>query len=194
MAHVLLLLTKYKYLILLPIAIIEGPFTSIVVGFLATIKVFNVFLAYVIIVSGDMIGDSFFYCLGRWSHHFILRHGSRVGITAEKLENAKKYFANYHHRALIMSKLVYGVGISGLVAAGALKISFKKYIKTCFFIALSQSAILLLVGFFFGSAYLKIGKYLNIYGTVISIAVLFLVGLLIFRAVRKNIRFKNERK
>ena len=191
MANILLLLLKYKYLILFPIAILEGPFTAIIVGFLASDNIFNIFLAYVILVFGDIIGDSFYYSLGRLGGSSLNKHGHRIGVTTEKLEKAKQYFANYHHRALIMSKLVYGVGLSGLIAAGALKISFKKYFETCFLIAVCQSAVLLAIGFFFGSAYLKIGKYLNTYATIISVAALFLIGFFIFRVIKKNIRLKN---
>ena len=159
---------------------------------MASIKIFNIFLAYIVLVFGDLIGDSFYYSLGRLGGSSLAKHGHRIGVTAEKLEKAKQYFANYHHRALIMSKLVYGVGLSGLIAAGALKISFKKYFKTCFFIAVCQSAVLLAVGFFFGSAYLKIGKYLNTYAAIISIVALFLIGFFIFSVIKKNIRLKNS--
>jgi len=190
MAHVLLLLTKYKYLILLPVAILEGPFASIIVGFLASSGIFNLFVVYLVLVSGDMIGDSFYYGLGRWGSKYLTKHGSRLGITHEKLENAKKYFADYHHKALIISKLAYGVGVSGLVAAGALRINYKKFMKTCFFIAVVQSAFLLVIGFLFGHAYLQIEKYLNIYAKVMIVGVFVLIGYFVFLKVKKNLKIK----
>jgi membrane protein DedA with SNARE-associated domain len=193
MANILGLLIKYKYLILFPVAVLEGPFTSILVGFLASVNIFNIFLAYIILVSGDMVGDSFYYSLGRLSGSSIAKHGARFGVTTEKLETAKKYFSNYHHRALIISKLAYGIGLSGLVAAGALKIPFRKYLKTCFFIALIQSAFLLLIGFLFGHAYLQIGKYLNIYAKIVSAVVLLLIGYFIFYKLKKNFKLKDEK-
>jgi len=192
MTHILLLLTEYKYLILFPIAVLEGPFTAILVGFLASVNIFNIFLAYVVLVFGDMVGDSFYYALGRLGGHFIMKHGMRIGISPEKLENAKNYFSNYHDRALIISKLAYGVGISGLVVAGILKISYKKFIKTCTYIALIQSAFLLFIGFLFGSAYAQIGKYLNDYAKIASAIVLIFLGYLIFSKIKKSIRIPKE--
>jgi len=192
MSGVLVLLIKYKYLILLPIAILEGPIASIVAGFLASSGIFNIFFVYLILVLGDMVGDSFYYFLGRSCSSFIVKHGARIGVTHEKLENAKKYFASYHHRTLIISKLAYGVGVSGLVVAGALKVSYKKFIKTCIYIAFIQSAFLLVIGFVFGNAYLQIGKYLNVYAKVVSIAVFILIGYFIFNKVKSSLKIKKE--
>ena len=192
MASVLALLIQYKYLILFPIAVIEGPFTAIIVGFLASSNVFNIFLVYFVVVLGDMVGDSLYYFLGRLSGSSIIKHGGRLGITSEKIEVAKQYFADYHHRTLIISKLAYGVGISGLVAAGILKISYKKFIKTCLYIALIQSAFLISIGFLFGHAYLQIEKYLNTYAKIVLIVALILVGYFAFSKIKSKIKLKKK--
>lgn len=192
MTSLLSLLATYKYLILLPIAILEGPFAAIISGFLVSANVFNFFIVYIFIVLGDMIGDTFYYFLGRLSGSSVVKHGHYLGITTETLENAKKYFSDYHHRALIVSKLAYGVGISGLVAAGILKISYNKYIKTCTYIALIQSAFLLSMGFIFGHAYLQIEKYLNNYTKIISIVILILVIYFIFTKIKGSLKLQKK--
>ena len=190
MASILLLIVKYKYLILFPIAVLEGPFAAIIAGFLSSSGIFNIFLVYLFIVLGDMVGDSFYYFLGRLSGTSITKHGHRLGITNEKLENAKKYFSNYHHRALIISKLAYGIGVSGLVAAGILKISYKKFIETCFYIAIIQSACLVSIGFIFGHAYLQIEQYLNIYTKIILIVALVLIIYFVFSKIKSKIKLQ----
>ena len=190
MAPILLLLVKYKYLILFPIAVLEGPFAAIIVGFLSSSGIFNIFLVYLFLVVGDMVGDSLYYLLGRLSGSSIAKHGHRLGITTEKLETAKNYFNNYHHRALIISKLAYGVGVSGIITAGILKISYKKFIKTCAYIAIIQSACLVLIGFLFGNAYLQIEQYLNIYTKIVLIIALILAGYYIFSKIKSKIKLQ----
>jgi len=192
MATILLLLIKYKYLILFPIVVVEGPFATMISGFLISTHVFNVFIAYPVVVFADLAGDTIFYLIGRWSGVSLLKHTARFGVTEEKLETAKKYFANHHHKALMASKLIHGVGVSGLIAAGVLKISFYKYLRTCFFIALCQSAFLLLLGFIFGHAYLQIGQYLNIYAKIISIIALLALGWFIFSKLKGSFKFANQ--
>ena len=75
--EIVFLLETYKYLFLLPLAIIEGPIVAIIVGFLTTLKVFDTYISYAILVVGDVIGDSSLYALGRWGTSLLHRHGSR---------------------------------------------------------------------------------------------------------------------
>ncbi len=192
MTHVLLLLTTYKYLLLFPIVVVEGPFITMISGFLVSTHVFNIFIVYPLCVVGDLAGDTIFYCIGRWSGKSLLRFSAHFGVTPEKLENAKDFFANHHHKALVASKLIHGVGVSGLITAGFLKISYKKYLKTCFYIALAQSAVLLLIGFLFGHAYLQIGKYLNNYAKIVSILFLLFLGYFIFTKLKNSFKLDKE--
>jgi membrane protein DedA with SNARE-associated domain len=181
------LLLTYKYVILVPLAIIEGPITSVVAGFLSTSGIFNLFFVFPIMVAGDMIGDSIFYGLGRFGSGILHKHGHRVGATPERLAEAKVYFSNNHHKALVMSKLIHGIGLSGLIVAGSLKVPYPRYIKTCTFIAIGQSLIFLTLGVFFGHAFTIIGKYLNYYAAGVSVIALFLLILIVFNKY-KNIK------
>jgi membrane-associated protein len=180
------LLLTYRYIILIPLAIIEGPITSVVAGFLSTSGIFNLLLVFPIMVLGDMVGDSIFYGLGRWGSGILHRHGHRIGATPERLAEAKVYFGNNHHKALVMSKLIHGIGLSGLVVAGSLKVPYPRYIKTCTLIAIGQSLIFLTLGVFFGHAFMLIGKYLNYYAAGASVLALFAIILIIFNKYKKR--------
>lgn len=58
------LLLTYKYIILIPLSIIEGPIVTVICGFLVTLKFFNPFLVYVVMVLGDIVGDGLIYYMG----------------------------------------------------------------------------------------------------------------------------------
>ena len=168
--YMIQLLLTYRYLILIPFAIIEGPILTIICGFLVTLKVFNPLAVYVVVVLGDIVGDGGIYYMGYSGKKFL----KYFGVTEEKLEKAKLYFRDNHKKAIAMSKLVHGIGFTGLVAAGALHVPYKKYFKTCALISIFQSLILLIIGIFFGHAYTQIGKYLNYYAAGVSV-----VGLIV---------------
>src|SRR3989338_6363855 len=85
------LLLTYKYLILIPLSIIEGPIVTVIAGFLVTLKFFNLFLIYIIMVAGDVVGDGIAYSFGYFGKRFL----HYFKITDEKLEKAKKYFNLY---------------------------------------------------------------------------------------------------
>jgi membrane protein DedA with SNARE-associated domain len=121
------------------LAIIEGPIVTVVCGFLVTLGFFNPFLVYIVMVLGDIVGDGIIYYLG-FSGKRFLRY---FKITDEKLEKAKKYFKDNHKKAIIISKLLHGIGFTGLVAAGASHVPYKRYLKTCTIISVVQSGIVL---------------------------------------------------
>lgn len=180
------LLLVYKYAILLPLAVVEGPIITVVAGFLVTLGYMDIFLVYLVAVLGDFTGDTILYGVGRWGKNFIHTHGHYIGATAEKLEQAKKMFAEKHTKAVVMSKVFHGVGVAGLVAAGVLAVPYRRYIKTCMMIALTQSAVFLFVGIVFGHAYLKIAKYMDLYASTIGVVVVVLLVLTILYKVFKR--------
>jgi len=92
------------------------------------------------------------------------------------------YFRENHKKAIIMSKLVHGLGFTGLIAAGASHVPYTRYFKTCALISIIQSFVLLLIGIFFGHAYVVIGKYLNYYAAGVSVVVLV---VLLFVFIKK---------
>lgn len=175
--NVIQLLLTYKYLILIPLSIIEGPIVAVICGFLVTINILNLLLVYVILVIGDIVGDGIIYYIGYSGKRFL----KYFRITDEKLEKAKMYFHENHKKAIIASKLFHGIGFTGLVAAGASHVPYKRYFKTCTLISLIQSAVMLTIGILFGHAYVQIGKYFDYYAAGVSIIVLVIVLFIIIR-------------
>ena len=180
------LLLTYKYVLLFPLSIIEGPIVTVIGGFLASLHLMNWIIIYLIVIVGDVLGDGLMYSFGRFGGETLKKHGFRVGVTHERLEFAKKYFDEHHHKAIITSKLVHGIGVSGLVAAGVSKIPYLRFMRTCLLISLLQSAFFLIVGIFFGHAYKQIGDYLDYFAATVSLLVLASIFLAWFIRFKKN--------
>jgi membrane protein DedA with SNARE-associated domain len=172
--------------VVIPLAIIEGPIISIICGFLTTMDVFNPLLIFVVMVFGDIVGDGIFYSIGLLGKRFL----PFFKITEEKIEKARKYFNENHNKAIIASKVVYGLGTTGLIAAGVLHVPYRKYFKTCAIISLIQSTIMITVGIFFGGAYEIIGKYFDYYAAIGSVAALFIIFFIAIRKYKKSVSKK----
>ena len=185
------LLLTYKYLIVVPLAIIEEPIISVVCGFLTTLGVFNLPLVFAVLVLGDIVGDAIQYSMGYCGKRFC---GKRVlnyfKMNDENLEKAKIYFSNNHTKAILASKLMYGVGFFGLVAAGMLHVPYRRYFKTCAIISLIQSTVMVTAGIFFGQAYIVIGKYFDYYAAISSVVALFIVFFILFKRYKKKVAEK----
>lgn len=179
------LILTYKYLILTPLAIIEGPIISVIAGFLTTLNVFNPLFVFLVMVAGDIIGDAIYYYIG-YSGKNLFKY---FKINEKKIEKAKLYFEKNHKKAIAGSKILWGIGTAGLVTAGALHIPYKKYFKTCALYSLGQSFIMITIGILFGQAYLTIEKYFNYYAAVVSIVTLSLIIFFIFtKKYQRNIK------
>lgn len=181
------LLLTYKYFILLPLAIVEGPIITVVAGFLVSTGLLSIVPVYLIVLLGDVIGDTIAYSIGRFGGSTLIhRYGHRIGLTPEKLEQTKEYFKNNHGKALLFSKIFHGVGVAGLIAAGSLQIPYLRYIRICFFISALQSAIFLLIGVLFGGAYIQIQKYFDYFAATISVIVLLVTFFIIFFHIKSR--------
>ena len=180
LSGIVVLLTKYKYVLLFPLAIIEGPIITVIAGFFVTLGLLNPLFVYVVVVAGDIIGDSFLYMVGRGGGRLV-RKLFRRPVNEKKLAEAKIYFDTHRHKALIMSKILHGLGMSGLIAAGNLRISYKKFFITCALVSMVQSGVLLMLGILFGHAYRQVDKYLGYFGVGALIVGILLIVFFVIR-------------
>lgn len=147
------LLLQYKYLILFPIIAIEGPIATVLAGFMASMGIMNFFVAYVVILAGDMAGDSLYFALGYWGREKLIRRwGKFLGITVEKTERLEKHFGKHIGKTIIIGKISHVFGVVILLAAGLAKIKFRDFFKFDFIATIPKSLILILTGYYFGKA------------------------------------------
>lgn len=175
------ILLQYRYPILFPLAVIEGPILTVVGGFLSTTGVFNPLWVYLIMVAGDVVGDFIYYLLGRFGGGALPRIGRFFGITEERVEKAKNYFGIHHKKAIVLSKLVHGIGTAGLFVAGHIKVPYGRFFIICLLTSLVQSALFLAVGILFGHAYLQISRYLDIFGATTIVIGITIVTLIVLK-------------
>lgn len=179
--EIILLLTTYKYLFLFPVVVVEGPIITVIAGFLSSTGYLNLFIAYAVILIGDITGDSLYYCLGRWgSIRFINRWGHYVGLTIERVKKIKQHFINHTGKTIIIGKFAHSIEIPFLIAAGFAKVPYHKFLLYVFIPSVPKSLLFILIGYYFGRAYGEINKYLGysaffMMATAISFTVIYFV-------------------
>lgn len=173
-------LISYKYVILFPLVALEGPIVTIICGFLASLGYFSLPLALTVIVLGDLAGDCLHYAVGRWGRNkFLGSWGKYTGAAPEKIARLESHFKRHKIKTLVAGKISHGIGGIPLVAAGAAKMPFGEFIVINFLLTLPKSLALLLVGFYFGQAYVRINTFFEL-ATVLFVGAAFLVGALYF--------------
>jgi membrane-associated protein len=176
--YIVHLLYAFKYLILFPLAVVEGPILAVIAGFLCVGGFLNPLIVYPIIVLGDICGDSLVYALGRWGKSRQQARWNRlIGLRREKIDRARTYFNDNPVKTVSLSKLILGVGVAGIFLAGNARIPYRIFIAVCLVTSAAQYTVYLGLGLLFGRAYKEINGYLNYIATatiILSFALLFI--------------------
>lgn len=181
-ADIISLLLAYKYLILFPLVFIEGPATTIVAGFAASIGIMNIAVALVVVIIADLAADSLYYAIGRLGReNFVQKWGHFVGIDAKKAIYLEDNFSHHIGKSLWIGKTTLVIGIAFLVTAGLMRYPFKKFFTINLIATSIKSLIFILIGFYFGQTFNLLKRdlnYLMIGTTIIAIA---LISMLFIR-------------
>jgi membrane protein DedA with SNARE-associated domain len=171
--------------ILLPIAVVEGPIISVICGILISQGQLNFWVVYLVVMLGDLIGDVIWYYLGyHFGYTFARKWGKRFGLTEEKISKVKEKFHTHTNFILFFSKITNGLGLAlaVLFTAGLAKIPFKRYIAINIIGQCIWSGILLSIGYFFGSA---LNQIKSIEGKISIVIVVVLVAFLTITYIRR---------
>jgi len=177
-------LTHYGYAIMLPLMIIEGPVVTLLAAIMASLGAFNVFVVLVLSIIGDMVGDILLYGAGyKWGMGFVRGFGRYMGITEKLVSKMEKYFARHGGKTIFAVKSTTGLCWATFVAAGIVKMDFKKFVKNSFYGGIVWSGFLVFMGYFYGYLWREIHDYIRYIGWIISaVAVVTFVVINIYKA------------
>ncbi len=191
LSHILVVLEHYKYILIFPIMIIEGPIITVISGFLVYLGFLNIFITYPLLVVGDLIGDSVYYTIGRYSDKFMWMRKVKnfLGYTDKNAEYMRNHFENHSVKTLLLAKISHGLGIPVQISAGISRLNFAKYISIELIATMIKTLFLLVIGFYLGTSYVKINTYLhNIALVSIGILVLIFLFVLYNRCVKSYLK------
>jgi len=182
-------LLVYKYVILFPVMVIEGPIITIIAGFLSSLDFLNIFIVFPVIAIADLTGDFIYYAIGRWGREkFIDKWGHYLGIDKQRVEKLEDHFEKHRKKTLIFGKLSHAFGAPILVAAGIVKIPLGQFMWFNFLATVPKSLIFLTIGYYFGQAYVRLNKYLDYLSiTLIVLAVLTIIIYYCYNRFKKKI-------
>ena len=190
----MILILQYRYIILVPAALVWGLLVGMVVGVAIRLGYLDLAPAYLCIMLGELIGDAIWYWIGhRWGERFARRFGKYVGVDESHIVTAKALFQTYDQRILFSSKLTtgFGLAIPILFTAGMSGMSFWRYMSANLTGQFLWSGGLIALGYFFGDLYLKVNSVFE-KATVASLAIILILCALGFmkylgKRMRNNI-------
>lgn len=136
-------------------------------------------------MTADFVGDILWYWVGyKVAEPFLRRFGHIFGIDHKVFERIEGVFQRHDTKILFISKITMGFGfaIATLLAAGATRVPFRKYVILNLLGGFVWTGLLMAVGFFLGNTYLSVAKGFRIAFIIASavIIALLLRGLISF--------------
>lgn len=186
-AQILDWLIQYKYLVILPLATVEGPIVSVMSGLLLHLGYLSFWPTYLTLMLGDLIGDVGWYYVGHWAARpFVRRFGHKFGFTPARVEMVEGLFKKHYKKTLLASKLTTGFGLAIviLVTAGSVGVPFLSYILINTIGQLIWSLFLIVIGVFFGQFYVTIDAQFR---TIYVVGVILVLGAALY-FVQKYLR------
>ncbi len=187
-------LSQYGYVALFPLVFIEGPFAAIVGGILAATGILNTIGVFFVILISNLLSDIGYYVLGRHgSGVLIKRFGHYIGVTEARIEALEKHALEHGGKTIIMAKLQIvspvPTGIALLIALGAGKMPFGRYLWYNLIGTIPQTILLEGLGYLAGGWVISVGSgTINLALTILSLLTLG-IGTLLW-ARRKNKPYK----
>jgi len=146
----------YKYPLVFLGTIVEGPIMMVASGLLFRLGNFNFIYLYITLLAGDLFADILWYGIGRKAAEpFLRRFGHIFGVTQGVFERMEGIFRRNDTKILFVSKITMGFGfaIATVMAAGAMRVPFKKFITFNILGGFIWTAMLISVGYFLGGFY-----------------------------------------
>jgi membrane protein DedA with SNARE-associated domain len=189
LAAVIALLEQYRYLILFPLACIEGPMLGFITGTLIPLGYFSPLPLFVTLVLADIIPDVAYYFLGRWGNNkaVVEKWGHKIRLTPERFELLRKLWHTHTVKAMMITKFSYGISTPLLITAGLVQVPFNRFWKWSAVLAAAQYSVLMALGYFFG------GYFAMVESTIVRVQILVAAAVVVFiiyyvftKSVRKN--------
>lgn len=165
-----------RYILLFLGSIVEGPVLMLTSGFFLRLGQLELLPAYFTLMAGDFTADMLWYAVGRHgARKLIDKFGHFLNITPEIIGKIEKRFHTYHARILFISKITMGFGfaLATLLVAGMLRVPVKKYALLNLAGGFIWTALLMLLGYFFGNIYTLVSKPFRVVFIVLLIILIF---------------------
>lgn len=170
---------QYRYWILIPLSLIEGPVVAFVAGTLASFGYFNIYFLSALFFVRDVGLDGVYYAIGHFGGRtaFAERMLAKIGITDDHLGKVRILWEKRPFTTMFIGKLSYGIASAFIVVAGMVKMPLREFFKYGAMVAVLEYGSLLFAGYFLGESLGgKIVKVIENVQYVIAFAAIVITG------------------
>lgn len=193
--EIIAILEHYKYLVIFPIAVLEGPIIIVISGFLVFLGYLNAVTAFCLLVVADMLGDSMYYSIGKYGGRsvWVKKYGKIFGYNENSELFLEEHFRKHKGKTFLLAKISHGIGGAVQMASGVAKVDYLEFLFFSFIGTVPKTFILMLLGYYAGSSYARIDKYFDsVAYVVISIFIITIIFYILLNKYSQKFFKKSE--
>jgi membrane protein DedA with SNARE-associated domain len=167
----------WTYLALAILVAIEGPVATLLGAAAASAGLMRPWLVFVAAAIGNLSADSVWYSLGYAGKlEWALRFGRRLGLQHEFLERLEQGMHEHAARILFMAKLTVSFMIPSLIAAGLVKVPWRRWFPALFAGEMIWTGSLVLIGYYATEAIKRVEQ--GVEYAVLGLSLVFVIFML----------------
>jgi len=178
-AELLALVHQYGLAILAPLALLEGPIISILGGYLAGHGLVHLPALLVVVIAADLLGDAILYGVGRRGGRLLPpRLRARMTRNTRLQDRLKREMQDHGARLLVIAKLTHGAGFAVLMAAGATRYPFPRFLLVNLGATILKSSALVALGWWLGDRWQHAEVWMD--RAIVAVVALAVILLLVW--------------
>jgi membrane-associated protein len=167
----------WTYLVLAILVAVEGPVATLLGAAAASAGLMRPWLVFLAAAIGNMTADSLWYTLGYAGKlEWALRLGRRLGLRVEILERVEQGMQRNAAWILFMAKLTVSFMIPSLIAAGLVKVPWRRWFPALFAGEMIWTGSLVLIGFYATEAIKRVEQAVEY--LVLGLSLVFVIFML----------------
>jgi membrane protein DedA with SNARE-associated domain len=166
----------HGYILMFFAMFIEGPIITSAASFASALGFFNPWIVFVLAFFGDVIPDAIYYWLGYWGGSALAKKfGHYFGLTGEKIKRIEELVGKHGGKTLIAMKLTPFAPLPGIMAVGAAKMRFQKFIAFIIGFTIPKVLFFMILGYYFGQMYSSVTKIIKDAGLILFAALVIIL-------------------
>jgi membrane protein DedA with SNARE-associated domain len=139
----------WTYIILGLIVAVEGPIATLLGAAAASAGLMRPMPVFLAAATGNLTADSLWYSIGYLGKtEWILRFGRRMGMRESLINHLKQNMLEHSTKVLFLAKLTVSFVIPSLIAAGLLRIPWKRWFPALLIAETIWTGSLVLIGYY----------------------------------------------
>jgi membrane protein DedA with SNARE-associated domain len=176
----------WTYIILGLLVLLEGPLATLVGAAAASAGLMRPWGVFAAAAIGNLTADSLWYTLGYLGRtKWITQFGQRFGVRESLIKHLEQQMIAHATRVLFLAKLTLSFVIPSLIAAGLLRIPWRRWFPALIVAETLWTGSLVLIGYYTTEALKRVEQWVEYTALGVSVGFVVLVILEGRRLIRQ---------